>query len=130
MKEQRMKESLFPARNDTVRVDSYVPDRRHVRFAVHTTKPYIPKGNAAMKYKEFTRHHHIVCRRCSSKNLSKFNAEINIHFPGHEGLTKPTVRVFPQVTLCMDCGCADFFIPETELQRLADDDGRLVHKAA
>jgi hypothetical protein len=50
-----------------------------------------------------------------------FTAEINIHFPGYEGLTNPTVWVFPQVSVCMNCGLAEFSIPESELQRLAGD---------
>jgi len=52
---------------------------------------------------------------------------MNIHFPGYENLTVPTVWVFPEVMVCLDCGYADFSIPEPELQKLADNDGRWVH---
>jgi hypothetical protein len=61
------------------------------------------------------------CVRCHSE-LSKFPSEINIHFPGYEGLTKPTVWVFPTLLVCLRCGLAQFSIAETELRRLADDD--------
>ena len=44
---------------------------------------------------------------------------MNIHFTGFEGLTKPTVWVFPQIVVCLDCGLAEFSIPETELRSLA-----------
>jgi hypothetical protein len=56
---------------------------------------------------------------CVCSQPRTFTAEINIHFPGYEGLTKPTVWVFPQVSVCMNCGLAEFSIPEAELQRLA-----------
>jgi hypothetical protein len=55
---------------------------------------------------------------------------MNIHFPGREGLTEPTVWVFPQVTVCLNCGYADFAIPESELQRLADGWRRIRSKAS
>ena len=58
------------------------------------------------------------CRQCSSANQSKFAAEMNIHFPGREGLQKPTVWVFPEVAVCLNCGFAEFTVPETELSML------------
>ena len=86
-----------------------------------------------MKYKELARHRvrqALACGRCSSERLRKFGAEMNIHFPGYEGLSKPPVWVFPEVMVCLDCGHADFSIPESELQRLADDDCRRVRSKA
>jgi hypothetical protein len=65
-----------------------------------------------------------------SLELRKFSAEINIHFPGYEGLAKPTVWVFPQVLVCLDCGFAQFSISQSELQRLAADDADLVRPQA
>jgi hypothetical protein len=62
------------------------------------------------------------CKSCRSHNQSKFNAEMNLHFPGREGLEKPTVWVFPQVVVCLDCGFAEFTISETELHRLESGD--------
>ena len=61
----------------------------------------------------------MLCPRCSSDKLSKFNAEINIHFPGWEGLDKPTVWIFPEIGACLKCGFAEFSIPENELRELA-----------
>jgi hypothetical protein len=63
----------------------------------------------------------MLCRSCASPNEKKFKAEMNIHFPGSEGLVKPTVWVFPKVVVCLECGFAEFVIPETELCRLAED---------
>jgi hypothetical protein len=60
------------------------------------------------------------CRRCASDNQSQFNAEMNVHFPGREGLDKPTVWIFPEVVVCLACGCAEFTVPETQLHVLAE----------
>ena len=65
-----------------------------------------------------------VCQVCQSANRREYPAEINIHFPGMDGLTKPTVWVFPQIFVCMDCGVAQFPVPEAELERLAEDDSQ------
>ena len=51
---------------------------------------------------------------------------MNIHFLGYENLTTPTVWVFPEIMICLDCGHTDFSIPEPELQKLAGNDGRWV----
>jgi hypothetical protein len=60
------------------------------------------------------------CRCCQSENQRAFGAEINIHFPGLKGLDIPTVVVFPQIAVCLECGCAGFTIGETELRLLAE----------
>jgi hypothetical protein len=73
----------------------------------------------------------VTCQRCEFPQFRKFAAEINIHFPGYEGLTKPTVWVFPDVCVCLNCGFAEFSIPKSELLRLADDDDvEIVHSQA
>jgi hypothetical protein len=43
---------------------------------------------------------------------------MNLHFPGEEGLTKPTVWLFPKVVICLDCGFAEFSVSQTELPQL------------
>jgi len=62
----------------------------------------------------------MVCQRCSSEKQNKFKAEINLHFPGWEGLEKPTVLIFPDVIVCQNCGYANFDVPEGELRTLAE----------
>jgi hypothetical protein len=62
----------------------------------------------------------MACRSCGSKNESAFPAEINIHFPGPENLTKRPVWVFPQLLVCLNCGFTELVIPETELQLLVE----------
>ena len=70
------------------------------------------------------------CQRCLFSQSRTFTAEINVHFPGYQGLTKPTVWVFPQVLVCLNCGFAQFYIPDSELQRLAEDDVDFVQSQA
>jgi hypothetical protein len=60
------------------------------------------------------------CLSCASGNQEAFAAEINIHFPSLKNLEKPSVFVFPKVSVCLDCGCSRFTIPETELARLQE----------
>src|SRR5215469_13166838 len=84
---------------------------------------FIPsRMNATRTQRPEPRLRAVACKRCSSDNLRSFKAEMNIHFAGYGGLTKPTVWVFPEVMACLDCGFADFSIPEPELRRLAEDD--------
>jgi hypothetical protein len=61
----------------------------------------------------------VECRSCFSKNQQFYSSEVAIHFPGRDGLNKPIVWVFPTLTVCMDCGVAQFNIPDRELQVLA-----------
>jgi hypothetical protein len=58
------------------------------------------------------------CTSCGSNNLSKFWGEIAIHFPGMKDLDKPVVWVFPELVVCLDCGIAQFAVPEAELDQL------------
>jgi hypothetical protein len=60
----------------------------------------------------------MTCKSCRSEGQRNFGAEMIIHFPGREGLDKPVVQVFPNLAICMDCGFAEFSVPEPELQLL------------
>ena len=46
----------------------------------------------------------MACKQCSSGDQGKFNVEMNVHFPGYEGLKRPTVWVFPEVVVCLVAG--------------------------
>jgi hypothetical protein len=63
-----------------------------------------------------------MCKSCGSFNQSKFAGEIAIHFRGLKNIDKPAVWVFPEVVVCLDCGTAQFTVPETELRQLAEGD--------
>jgi hypothetical protein len=60
----------------------------------------------------------MACPKCSSENQSSFNGEVAIHFPGLKGLNKPIVWVFPKLAVCLDCGFAQFAVPESETRLL------------
>jgi hypothetical protein len=61
------------------------------------------------------------CPFCHSENQREFPAEVNIHFPGMKNLTKPTVWLFPTLSVCLRGG-AQFDLPDAELERLAETD--------
>jgi hypothetical protein len=64
------------------------------------------------------------CPFCQSANQHEFTAEVNVHFPGVKGLNIPTVWIFPRLLVCMDCGKAEFTIPDAELRTVASRDYR------
>lgn len=62
------------------------------------------------------------CQQCGAVSHGEFPAEVCIHFPGPENLSKPAVFVFPRLWVCMNCGTAQFRVARAELQRLAQED--------
>ena len=61
----------------------------------------------------------MACALCASDNQATFTAEMNIHSTGMENLDKPSVWVFPELLICLDCGFLQFAVPVTELALLA-----------
>jgi len=62
-----------------------------------------------------------LCSSCASRRQMKFLGEICLHFSGGlESLNKPLVWVFPQLVVCLDCGSAQFTVPDAELRQLKD----------
>jgi len=59
------------------------------------------------------------CKSCGSANQKKFIGEMGIRSPGLKNIDKPSVWLFPQLIVCLDCGTAEFVVPETELRLLA-----------
>ena len=60
----------------------------------------------------------MTCRSCGSNNQAEYGAEVNIHFP--RDWDKAAVLVFPKLVVCLDCGVAEFTIPEAELGLLGE----------
>ena len=60
----------------------------------------------------------MTCTSCGSEKQKEFGAEMNIHFPGLKGLDKPTVWLFPKVSVCFDCGLTLFTTPPADLRVL------------
>jgi hypothetical protein len=71
-----------------------------------STLHLIPSNNAAK------------CSRCSAECRKEFSGELAIHFTGLAGLSKPIVWVFPKLLVCLNCGLAEFTVPERELHVL------------
>jgi hypothetical protein len=49
----------------------------------------------------------------------RFPTEICVHISGLKNLDKGAVFVFPSIRVCLDCGYAEFVIPEKGLQQLS-----------
>jgi len=45
-------------------------------------------------------------------------ALVAVHFPGLKNIDKPVVWVFPELTVCLDCGTAEFTVPKAERPNL------------
>lgn len=58
------------------------------------------------------------CKACGSGNVGRFGGEIFIHFLGLKNIDKPVVCVFPELLVCLDCGIAEFAVPEADLRLL------------
>ena len=62
-------------------------------------------------------------RNCGASPAGQpFNGELALHFPGLDGLTKPIVWVFPKVLVCLDCGFAEFVVPDEQTKTLREPD--------
>jgi hypothetical protein len=64
----------------------------------------------------------VRCQSCGSEKMSKFDAEVGIHFPGLKNIDKPTIFVFPKILICLNCGMAQFAVPEAQLRLLVEGD--------
>ena len=58
------------------------------------------------------------CKSCSSESHNSFGGEVALHFRGLDGLNKPIVWVFPEVLVCLNCGFAEFVVPDEQRKTL------------
>ena len=63
----------------------------------------------------------MMCLVCQSSNQRTFPSELNIHFPGFEGLDRPTVWAFPRLLVCLDCGSTQFTLSDDQVRELKAD---------
>jgi hypothetical protein len=70
------------------------------------------------------------CHSCQSTNVSVFPAEINVHFPGFDNLTRPTVLGFPCLRVCLDCGATQFTLSSDQVRQLSEPDASRADAAA
>jgi len=59
------------------------------------------------------------CLSCASDHQADFSAEMIVHVGGLKNLNNPGTWIFTKVSICLDCGCARFTVPEIELALLA-----------
>ena len=92
---------------------------------MHRVSRHLPKGsNRQLNDRQGVTMSYQSCLLCQSANQREFPVEMNIHFPGMKGLEIPTVWFFPTIVVCMDCGTAQFAIPDPQRKTLADRDYR------
>jgi hypothetical protein len=60
------------------------------------------------------------CIVCGSDKLTKYTAEMNIHLTGLANLNRPSVWVFPELLVCLNCGFSPFMVPAPELAQLSN----------
>jgi hypothetical protein len=62
----------------------------------------------------------MACKSCASNDEREFAAEMNLHIRGAKGTDQPAVLLFPVIVVCLNCGCTEFDIPQTELRLLKE----------
>jgi len=62
----------------------------------------------------------MTCKQCQSEIQHTFEAELNIHFPGSNGVTKPSVMASPRLVVCLVCGFVESQLEETEVLALIE----------
>lgn len=72
----------------------------------------------------------MMCLSCHSSNQRTFPSELNIHFPGFEGLNRPTVWAFPLLLVCLDCGFTQFALSGDQVDALTEADSSRSDAAA
>lgn len=63
----------------------------------------------------------MLCTECGLDKQAKFTAEIAVHVSGLNNIDKPPLFVFPEILVCMNCGNAEFTVPESQLRMLANE---------
>jgi len=67
----------------------------------------------------------LKCKACGSADQKMFIGEMGIRSPGLKNIDKPTVWIFPQLIVCLDCGTSELVVPENklgELRRISEGD--------
>ena len=70
------------------------------------------------------------CKICDSAVAQEFGGEVALHFVGFDGRRKPIVWVFPKVLVCLDCGFAEFAVPDEEVKMLRNSEARITQEEA
>lgn len=57
----------------------------------------------------------MTCSKCDSQALSTFPADVRLYLNGSRTISAPPMNPGPQVTVCLNCGHADFTVPSAWL---------------
>jgi hypothetical protein len=57
----------------------------------------------------------MICPKCQSASMSEIPAEIRLYRNTPRTLSHPPMTPSPDVHVCLDCGWAEFLIPESWL---------------
>jgi len=57
----------------------------------------------------------MACPNCQSTNVSTIPAEIRLYRNRQRTLSHPPLIPYPDVRLCLDCGCSEFVVPHSWL---------------
>lgn len=57
----------------------------------------------------------MVCPKCQSSSLSEVPAEIRLYRNRPRTLSHPPLSPYPDVLICLDCGFAEFSVPQAWL---------------
>jgi len=58
------------------------------------------------------------CRACHSNKTQKFPMENCVHLVGMENINHPGILIFEPLTVCLDCGFAEFSLTSEQLEEL------------
>ena len=61
-------------------------------------------------------HSNASCIHCQSENQHTFSGELALHFRGLEGLNKPIIWVFEDISVSLECGYAHSTSPREPLR--------------
>jgi hypothetical protein len=64
----------------------------------------------------------MVCSTCGSVTQRKFLSEVDIHFPRLRDVKKSPVLVYPELSVCLNCGKAEFTLSKEEVDLIAKSD--------
>ena len=62
----------------------------------------------------------MLCKSCGSAIERKFKGEIGVRSSEVKDLARPSVWIFPELFVCLECGATEFTVPKTELRKLAE----------
>jgi hypothetical protein len=67
----------------------------------------------------------LPCQVCASSNLIELVAETCVHFPGLKGLKVEPIFIYPKIVVCTECGFAQSYLSDRELEKVKEGAAKL-----